>query len=247
MSRRVFLGSVPVSTLMVWRSGQMVSAQQAEKRDLILDHVTREAARLQSEIRSGGLRSEHLRAYSLNLRLAAAHGRQQGLDAAIRRAARRANGNKTTLLNELEGRTDYEHEKHRFEQAFPDLKGLELDVTRGGRWSRGDYEKALDIAATRGGFTESHDQLLRLAEGIRTRLERSIADNGGVLHPGRPRIMRVQHGSCEMYRMSLDMAELMVNAVCALVVFDPALAPICAVLWLEVQVAKFLMLVACGG
>lgn len=249
ISRRWFLGSVPISAVVLWRPGAMVVAQQAqpEKRDLVLDHITREAARLHASIKDGGLRSEHLRAFSLNLRLAAAHGKAQGFDAAIQRAAKRATRNRRDVLDDLEAKTDYQHEKHQFERLFPDLKDLDFDLLRDIRPSRARYDETLNALAIGGAYLDAHVQLLQLSEGIRARLERSIADNGGMLPVSQPRVVRIQHGSCEVYRNALEMAEIFANVVCALVIFDPPLAPICAVLWAEVQIAKILMLVACGG
>jgi hypothetical protein len=232
---------------MLSRPGALVAQTTPGTRDPVLDHLTREAARLHTAIKDGGLRTEHLRAFSLNLRLASAHGRQFGVDAAIQRTARRAARNRTDLLNGLEAKTDYRHEKHEFERLFPDLKGLDLEVWRDRRTPRAGYEEMLNAVIARGGYTEAHAELLRLSEGIRSQLERAIADNGGVLRFDRPRVVRVQQGSCEVYRMALEMAEIFANVLCALVPFDPPLAPLCTVLWIEVQIAKILMLIACGA
>jgi hypothetical protein len=247
MSRRRFLGSASVSTLVLWRSGPLLIAQQPPQRDPVLDHITREAARIQKDIQARGLRGEHLRAFGVNLRLAAIHGRQQGFDAIVQRAARRGSRNRTDLLNSLEGRTDYEHEKHQLERAFPDLKGLDLDLHRSGRRSRAGYDEALRSAMASGGVAAAHEHLVQMADGIRARLEPFLADNGGVLMPGGARIQRAQQGSCEMYQMALQMAEILMDVICALALVDPLLAPICIMLFVEVQVAKLLMLVACGA
>jgi hypothetical protein len=247
MNRRQFLGSASVSTLMLWPSGPLLVAQQPPERDTLLDHVTREAARIQKDIQARGLRGEHLRAFGANLRLASVYGRQRGLDTTIQRAARRAAGRRTDLLNALEGRTDYEHEKHQLERAFPDLKGLDFDVSRYGTRSRADFDQAMRKAQAGVGFADAHEHLVQMVDGIRARLEPYLADNGGVLMPGRARIQRAQHGSCEMYQMALQMIEIMMDVICALALVDPPLAPICIMLFVEVQVAKLLLLVACGG
>lgn len=248
VNRRQFLGSTSVSTLALWQGGPLLAVPSArEPRDPILDHVTREAARIQKDIQARGLRAEHLRAFKSNLRLATIQGRQQGIDAKIRAAARKANRNRTDALNRLEGATTSEHEKHQLEEHFPDLKGLDLDLNKHARSGRAGYAKALDVVSTNGGFTDVQNQLMQLTNGLSAELEPLLAANEGVLYAKRARIVRIQHGSCELRRGALEIVEMLKDAVCFLSVFEPALAPICIVLFIEVQVARLLLLIACGG
>ena len=247
ISRRQFLGSTSVSTIALWQTGPLVVAQEPEVRDPVLDHVTREVAGIHKDIQERGLRGEHLRAFDANIRLAAIQGQQLGLDATIRRAARIANRNRTDSLNRLEGTSGFEHQKHELEKRFPDLKGLDFDPNPYGPRSRAAYERALDVAIAGRIFSEAHNQLAQLTSGIRVQIEPTLAANGGVLYLDRPRIVRVQMGSCELRRSALEIFEVIVSSVCFLAAFNPALFAPCAVLFLELQVAKYLLAVTCGG
>ena len=247
MSRRQFLGTTSVSTIALWHAGPFVIAQQREQRDPVLDHVTREAGRIFKDIQERGLRGEHLRAFSANLRLATIQGRQQGLDADDPTRREESGPEQNGPLNRLEGTTSLEHEKHQFEQQFPDLKGLDLDLNRYGRRARAGYEKALDLMSASGGFTEALNQLVQLTNGLRAEIEQSLAANDGVLYPARARIVRVQMGSCELRKTALEMAEILMDAICFLALFEPLLVAPCTVLFIQVQIAKLLMIVACGG
>ena len=235
MNRRSFLLTLPVAVVPGVVLAQ-IKGNRAPSRDPILEHIARESARIQSDFRRRGIRSELLAALSSNLRLGAAYGKEHDIDRVIQNAARQVSRDR--FIAYQRDHDMREHSKAEIARQFP---GLEIDAPALPVAATDDqYESALSLMQANGGFVFLHERLAQITSEVAAKLERYAKLEGGAV------IRPVQVDECYLYQNALMIARMMADAICLFSAFDPMLLPVCAVIQIEVWTAQILVWWYCG-
>jgi hypothetical protein len=201
------------------------------QKDEIGDHILREGKRLARDLQGGVRRHETITAIATNLRLHAAHVRATGVDATVVRAVKRRVSEKGRrgLIEEANGPMATQRH-HDLLHAFG-LEGLhvpERDVPPA------LSEQALTMLQTPGALSEALDQMAAAFDEVAAKTA-ALGDDA--------RIVRVQSidGWCGTMRTICEMMKVSTAIICALSASGfVELAPLCALLGVEVASACFL-------
>gem|GEM_PF-6928149 len=228
MSRRMLLTS-GMAGLVVAKLPEL--HVRGAQQDEIADHILREGKRLARDLQGGVRRHETITAIATNLRLHAAHVRATGVDATVVRAVKRRVSEKGRggLIEEATGPMAMQRH-HDLLHAFG-LDGLhvpERDVPPA------LSEQAVTMLQTPGALSEALDQM---AVAFDQFAEKTAAMGDDA------RIVRVQSidGWCGTMRTVCEMMKVSTAIICALSASGfVELAPLCALLGVEVATACFL-------
>jgi len=206
---------------------------RGKQRDEIGDHILREGKRLARDLQGGLRRHETVTAIATNLRLHAAHVRATGLEVAVAQAVKRRVSKKGRrgLLEEANGpQAMQRHHDQLREFGLEDLDVPEQDVTSA------QSEQALTMLQTPGQLSGALEQMAVVFD--------QVADKTALMGDGGARIVRVQGSMdawCSTMRTVCEIMKTSTAIICALSAAGfVELAPLCALLGVEVATACFL-------
>jgi hypothetical protein len=230
MERRHFLSGAAAATLAipVFVPEQIVAAQAQPAPDPVAEHILREAVRLARQLKEAGRpRADTVAALAANFRLHAAHARSKGLDAALTKAVNREirRRGRDNLIDFVSG-PEMMHKHHEVLRSF----GLGDLHPETGTLSREFYAERLPAILLGKGVTPLFEQAAASLELLSARLARLTTPQGG----------RLVQSPCTTLEPICQFLRAFAAWVCALVVVDPALAPVCAVMGVEAATACFL-------
>jgi hypothetical protein len=203
------------------------------QKDEIGDHILREGKRLARDLQGGLRRHETITAIATNLRLHAAHVRATGVELTVAQAVNRRvfRKGRRGLIEEANGpQAMQRHHDQLREFGLEDLHVPERDVTSA------QSEQALTMLQTPGQLAGALEQTAVVFD--------QFAEKTALMGDGGARIVRVQ-GSidawCGTMRTICEMMKTTTAIVCALSAAGfVELAPLCALLSVEVATACFL-------
>lgn len=195
-----------------------------ESNDLILQHITGEVARLAGELQRSGLRADTLAALARIFRLHVAHAKMTDLDTTLKKATTRiVAGIGAEALVDRASSPIMMGRHHRTLRAFG------LDRIPHEIFSR-DAHRAAVIRLQTSGVTPT----LRQAVDALGRLSATVAKLTTPLGAA-----RVQ-GTCQSFRVICNILGPLADALCAVTLVQPEMAPLCAVLQVEQAAACFI-------
>lgn len=205
---------------------------RGKPRDEIADHILREGTRRARDLHGGVRRHETITAIATNLRLHAAHVRATGVEAAVAQAVKRRLSKKGRrgLIEEANGpQAMQRHHDQLREFGLEDLDVPEQAVTAA------QSEQALTMLQTPGQLSGALEQMAVVFD--------QFAEKTALMGDGGARIVRVQSidAWCSTMRTVCEIMKTSTAIICALSAAGfVELAPVCAVLGVEVATACFL-------
>ena len=228
MSRRMLLTSGMAGLV----GATLPDAQgRGKQKDEIGDHILREGKRLARDLQGGVRRHETITAIATNLRLHAAHVRATGVEATVARAVNRrvSREGRGALIEQSNGPTATQ--RHHDQLKAFGLEGLhvpERDVPLA------VSEQAVTMLQTPGALSDALDQMALVFDQFAEKTA-AMGDDA--------RIVRVQSidAWCSTMRTVCEIMKVNTAIICALSAAGLVeLAPVCALLTVEVATACFL-------
>jgi len=230
MTRRALLGALATSAATPLVAGVPL---EAAKKDEIGEHILREAQRLGQNLQDGVRRRETITALAANFRLHAAHVRSTGIEVTVSQAVGRQvlkRGGRSGLIES--SKSPQAMQRHHDQLQALGLEGLHVPERES---TDAELDRAVTALMTPGALSGALDRMAAQFD--------QLAEQVAAAGRGDARIVRVQDigGWCSTMRTICEMMKVMVSIICALSAAGlPELAPICALLGVEVATACFL-------
>jgi hypothetical protein len=204
--------------------GVIGAALLGESNDLILQYIMGEMARLAGELQRSGLRADTLAALARTFRLHVAHAKMTDLDTTLKKATTR-----TVASIGMEALIDRASSATMMDRHHQTLRAFGLDGLPHDTFSR-DAHRAAVIRLQTSGVTPTLQQVVNALGRLSATVAKLTTPLGAA---------RVQ-GTCQSFRVICNILGPLADALCAVTLVQPEMAPLCAVLQLEQAAACFI-------
>ena len=204
---------------------------RGKQKDEIGDHILREGTRLARDLQGGMRRHETIRAIAMNVRLHAAHVRATGVEATVARAVNRrvSREGRGALIEESNG--PIARQRHHDQLKAFGLEGLhvpERDVPLA------VSEQAVTMLRTPGALSDALDQMAVVFDQFAEKTA-AVGDDARIV------VVQSIDAWCSTMRTVCEIMKINAAIICALSAAGfVELAPVCALLGVEVATACFL-------
>jgi len=211
----------------------------AHPEEPVLQQIGDELTRTYNELKDNPKRVDSLRAFESALRLHAAHATAAGHNDLIKTALakRIKERGRDVVIDEVVSDTHTAHRREaEIKRRFPAFT-FDPRYAAAEPVAREQVDRVVGDLL-RGGFTAA---LVGLADQVKALNEKLAAAQV----QGNARVVRRDESDCYYARVAAEYANALLGMVCALAVFQPEFAAVCAVMGMEVAIMQIVAMIAC--